>query len=314
MSNGCGLPEAESEALASLDCKLRLIDDRVTAVVRGYQTGLYLCGSGGLGKSYSVYRQLQLLECDFRVFNSRMSALGLFRALDKAPDAVHVLEDMERIVNDRDAQGVLRSALWSQGDRDRLVTWTTSMGEQRVTFRGGIIMLANRPLGDLPELRALASRIAVHKLHVSDLEMCGHMRRIARQGWNRYQHKLEAAQCSEVCEYLIAECRQASCSLDLRLLDNACMDYLLWEGGNSHLHWKDLVTTRVQQAAAHFRHEVSTLSREDRKAHERDLVRDILMETADPQQRERLWEQKTGKRKSAFYTRKREVESREFDV
>jgi hypothetical protein len=314
MPNDSQLSEAESEALASLDSKLRLIDDRVTAVVRGYQTGLYLCGAGGLGKSFSVYRQLQLLECDFRTFNSRMTALGLFRALDKAPDAVHVLEDMERVVHDRDAQGVLRSALWSQGDRDRLVTWTTSAGEQRVTFCGGIIMLANRPLGDLPELRALASRIAVHKLQVSDVEMCGQMRRIARQGWSRYQHKLEAARCSEVCEHLITACRQACCPLDLRLLDNACTDYLLWEAGNSHLHWKDLVTTRVQQAAAHFQHEVSTLPREERKAHERDLVRDILRETADPQERERIWEQKTGKRKSAFYTRKREVESREFDV
>jgi hypothetical protein len=135
---------------------------------------------------------------------------------------------------------------------------------------------ANRPLGDLPELRALASRIAVHKLQISDAEMCGHMRRIARQGWSRYQHKLEAALCSEVCELVIAECRQARCPLDLRLLDHACTDYLLWEASNSHLHWTDLVTTRVQQAAAHFRHEVSTLSRAEQKARERDLVRDIL--------------------------------------
>src|SRR5262245_21540208 len=143
MSNESGLVEAEHAALLSLDCKLRLIDDRVTAVVRGYQTGLYLCRAGGLGKSHSVYRQLQRLECDFRIFNSRMSALGLFRALEKASDAVHVLEDMERIVNDRDAQGVLRSALWSQGDRDRVIIWTTGGGEQRFTFRGGLLVLAN---------------------------------------------------------------------------------------------------------------------------------------------------------------------------
>src|SRR5262249_20970495 len=91
MSSDLLLSEAESEALISLDCKLMLIDDRVTAVVRGYQTGFYLCGAGGLGKSYSVYRRLQELECDFRAFNSRMTALGLFRALDKAPEAVHVL-------------------------------------------------------------------------------------------------------------------------------------------------------------------------------------------------------------------------------
>ena len=100
---------------------------------------------------------------------------------------------------------------------------------------------------------------------------------------------------------MIAESKQVGCLLDLRLLDNACTDYLLWEAGNSHLHWKDLVTTRVQQTANHFRHEVSTLSREERKAHERELVRKILIETADPQERERFWEQRTGKRKSAFY-------------
>ena len=47
--------------------------------------------------------------------------------------------------------GVLRSALWSQADRDRVVTWTTKAGEQRISFRGGV-MLANRPLEDLPEL------------------------------------------------------------------------------------------------------------------------------------------------------------------
>jgi hypothetical protein len=306
--------KTDQEVLASLDRKLRLIDDRVTAVARGYQTGLYLCGAGGLGKSHSVYRQLQQLECDFRPFNSRMTALGLFRALENAPDSVHVLEDMERMVNDRDAQGVLRASLWSQGDHDRVVTWTTSAGEQRIIFRGGIIMLANRPLGDLPELRALASRIAVHKLEISDAEMAAQIRRIAGQGWARYQHRLEPEQCLKVCEHVIAECRRVNCPLDLRLLDNACMDYLLWENGNANLHWMDLVATRIQQAAVHFRHEVSTLSREDRKSRERDLVRQILKETADTKDRERLWEERTGKRKTAFYYRKREVESREFDV
>src|SRR5262249_43065930 len=153
----------------------------------------------------------------------------------------------------------------------------------------------------LPELRALASRIAVHKLEISDAEMAAQMRRIAGQGWARYQLKLEPEQCMKVCEQVIVECRHANCHLDLRLLDNACTDYLLWEAGNANLDWRDLVATRIQQVAAHFRHEVSTLSREERKAHERHLVRQILQETADTQERERLWEERTGKRKTAFY-------------
>jgi hypothetical protein len=304
----------EVDALVSLDRKLRLVADRVTGVVRGHSTGLYLCGSGGLGKSYAVVKQLQTLEADFRVFNSRMSAKGLFQALQKAPDSIHVLKDMERLTCDRDAQGVLRSALWSQGDQKRVITWTTSEGEQRFTFRGGIIMLANRPLADLPELRALATRISIHLLQISDQEMKAQMRRIASQGWSRYHHHLEAEKSVEVCEFVIRECRTANCPLDLRLFDNACTDYLLWESSNSACHWKDLVSSRVRQAAAHFRQEVSLLSAEERKAAERDIARDIMARTTDSDERIRLWTEATGKQKSTFYNRKREIESGEFNV
>jgi hypothetical protein len=306
--------EREAAALASLDNKLKLVADRITAVVSGKSTGLYLCGAGGLGKSYTVVRQLQKLEADYRIFNSRMSGKGLFRALEKYPNSVHVLEDMERLTNDRDGQGVLRSALWSQADQERVVTWTTSEGEQRFSFHGGVIMLSNRPLADLPELRALATRISVFKLEVSDAEMVGQMRRLARNGWTRYQHRLDAEQCQEVAEFVIRECRQAQCPLDLRLFDNSCMDYLLWESNEASCHWHDLVASRVRQAAAHFRHEVSLLSAEERQAKERDLVKAIMAQTEDLEERLQLWTGQTGKRKSTFYTRKRQVESGEFDV
>jgi hypothetical protein len=305
---------AERDALAALDRKLQLVNDRVTAVVRRFATGMYLCGGGGLGKSYSVYQQLERLDSDFRPFNSRMTGKGLFLALKKAPDAVHVLEDMERVTSDRDAQGVLRSALWSQGDRERVVTWTTADGDQRFTFSGGVIMLANRPLDDLPELRALASRIPVYHLDVSGAEMAAQMRRIAAEGWSRSGRRLEAEKCREVCEYVIEECRRASCPLDLRMLDNSCLDYLQWEANHSACDWQDLVASRVRQAAAHFRREVTTLSREEKQAQERQLVRDILGEADDAREQVRLWAERTGKRKSAFYERKREVETGEFDV
>jgi hypothetical protein len=304
----------EHDALASLDKKLKLIDDRVEAVVKGFQTGFYLCGAGGLGKSYSVHRQLQRLECDFRTFNSRMTAKGLFNALERSPDAVHVLEDMERITGDRDAQGVLRSALWSQGDRERIVTWTTSDGERRFSFRGGLIMTANRPLADLPELRALATRIAVMKLEVTDAELVAHTRRIAASGWQRHHYKLEPEKAREVCEQVIAECRKANCPLDLRLLDNSCMDFIQWESGNAACHWKDLVANRARQSAAHFRHEVNAMSAEERRGAQRDICRAICALTEDPQERERLWEEWTGTSRATFFRRKKQVDSGEFDV
>src|SRR5262249_15093978 len=104
----------DTDDLASLERKLHLVRDLVTAVARGYHTGLYLYGTGGGGKSFAVTEHLKRLDVPYRLYNSRMTAKGLFKELGKAPDAVFVLEDMERMVTDRDAQGVLRSALWAQ--------------------------------------------------------------------------------------------------------------------------------------------------------------------------------------------------------
>ena len=177
-------PDRDQEALASLEKKLHLVRDHVTAVAKGYKTGYYLYGPGGMGKSYTVLRHLESLDVPYQLFNSRMTAKGLFLTLQKAPDAIHVMEDMERLTKDPDAQGVLRSALWAQPGHDRVVTWTTATdGTQRFVFRGGLILISNRPLADLPELRAMATRIEVHRLEVSDAELAALMRELAGKGY-----------------------------------------------------------------------------------------------------------------------------------
>ena len=157
--------DRDKDALASLEKKLHLVRDNVTAVAKGYKTCFYLYGTGGMGKSYAVLRHLERLDVSFQLYNSRMTAKGLFQTLKHAPDAIHVLEDMERLTKDPDAQGVLRSALWAQPGHERFVTWTTaSEGAMRFAFRGGLILISNRPLADLPELRAFATRIEVLRL------------------------------------------------------------------------------------------------------------------------------------------------------
>ena len=104
------LQPSDRAALASHQKKMHLVCDHVTAVARGFKTGYFLYGAGGCGKSYAVLRHLESLDVRYQLFNSRMTAKGLFLTLGKAPDAIHVMEDMERLTKDPDAQGVLRSA------------------------------------------------------------------------------------------------------------------------------------------------------------------------------------------------------------
>jgi hypothetical protein len=307
--------DRDKEALATLEKKLHLVGDHVTAVVRGYKTGYYLYGTGGVGKSYTVLRHLENLNVPYQLFNSRMTAKGLFLTLQRAPDAVHVMEDMERVTKEPDAQGVLRSALWAQPGHDRVVTWTTATdGPQRFAFRGGLILISNRPLADLPELRALATRIEVHRLEATDAELTALMRDLARKGFLLDgKVGIGPEECLQVTEYLLKECRTTGCPLDLRLQQKAFRSYLQYAADYSVSHWEDLVAASVREATSHFRHEPNTTSPEARKTLRRNILREIIDGSNDAKAQEHLYTQKTGASRADFFRRKREVESGEFD-
>jgi hypothetical protein len=306
---------ADKNARDSLEKKLHLVRDHVTAVARGYKTGCYFYGPGGMGKSYTVLRHLESLDAPYQLYNSRMTAKGLFLRLGHSPDAIHVLEDMERLTKDPDAQGVLRSALWAQPGHDRNVTWTTAKdGVQQFVFRGALILISNRPLADLPELRALATRIEVYRLEVTDAELAALMRDLAAQGY-RLQGKtlISPEECLRVTEHLLKECRAAGCPLDLRLQQKAFQTYLQFAADCSVTHWEDMVAASVREATCHFRHEPNMTSPEARKAQRRNAVREIVSKTTDAIDQERLYKAMTGSSRADFYRRKREVETGDFD-
>ena len=173
--------------------------------------------------------------------------------------------------------------------------------------------LANRPLADLPELRALATRISVMRLEVTDAELVAKMRDLAAKGYTvKGKNLLEPGKCREVCEFVISECRGACCPPNLRLIYNSYLDYILWESDHAACDWRDLVANRVREATHHFRAAPTTMSREERRRWRRNIVREILRLTDVTAQQERLYEEKTNKSRSDFHRRKREVESGEF--
>ncbi len=308
-------PDRDKDALNTLEKKLHMVRDHCTAVARGYKSGYYLYGPGGMGKSFAALRHLESLDVPYQLFNSRMTAKGLYLTLQKAPDAIHVMEDMERLTKDPDAQGVLRSALWAQPGHDRVVTWTTATdGAQRFVFRGGLILISNRPLADLPELRALATRIEVHRLEVTDAELAALMRELAAKGYRLHgKVGIGPEECLQVTEYLLKECRAVGCPLDLRLQQKAFQSYLQFAADFSVSHWEDLVAASVREATCHFRHEPNTSSPEAKKAKRRNVIREIIGKDADVKEQEKLYMQRTGASRSDFFRRKSEVESGEFD-
>jgi hypothetical protein len=301
-------PAEDADIRTSLEQKLQLIRDRVQSVSDRYANGLYLWGEGGTSKSFTVQKMLGELRTPYKLTNTRLTAKGLFELLRDFPDLVHLLEDAESLLLDRHAASVLRSALWGQDGPDayqeRSVVWQIAGNREEVLFTGGIIVIANTPLEDLPEIRALKTRITVLHYAPTTAEIVVMMKDIAARGHQHGKHELSPSECLEVAEEVIRRFQQLGRSPDIRLMINTFKDRLQWANGCSTTHWHDLLDSRLRErvAPSSGRH----LSRAARKEQEQDIARRIM--SLPPQERLQAWKNETGKSQPALYRRLNEVQ------
>lgn len=301
------LTEADERQLQNVDAKYQMVRDHVAAVAMALSTGMYLHGPGGCGKSFVIEDELRRRQVPYKLYNSRMTGRALFNALETHPDAIHLLEDMEQLFRDTGARGVLRSALWSQQTRDghpneRLVTWSTHRMEHSVVFTGGLIMTANRPFPEIPELDAIKTRIAYTQLTMSDQEMIAMMRRLCLDGQSTKLGYVSPAECREVCDYIVEQCGGLNRRFDLRLYKNAIADYAQWRDIEAGCHWHDLVSARIKERPTKIGPTQDRTQRRDTKQQEFDLAQELAA-VEDRQERFARWFDATGKSEPTMYRR-----------
>jgi hypothetical protein len=320
------LTHDEETDLANFEKKLQMVRDRLRGVAHGYADGLILDGPGGVGKSFTVEQELLRLGTPYYRSNSHVSGRGLFDLLAEDPDIVHVVEDAETMLADRKALGVLRSALDGQrvdvgGKTGRLVTWPVHNGPDPFLFHGGVIVVGNRPLADLPELNALKTRVPCIHLKPTDAELRAFMKHLALKGYEFDGLEMKPAEAMEVCQFVLREAQAVQNRLeramnglrhhrlDLRLLTGAFHDYLQWQEGDSGCHWHDLVRQRIRERPpTTFGQPVVIGGREATEEQELALVEEILATTTDRKRRFELWHEKTGKSEPTLYRRKSQLE------
>jgi hypothetical protein len=297
----------DARPLATLEQKLQLIRDRTRGVAEGYANGMYLWGEGGTSKSFTVEETLKTIGKPYKLSNSRLTAKGLFELLDEHPDVVHVLEDVETLLGDKNAAGVLRSALWGQegkdGRQERLVCWHIAGKRREVVFTGGVIMVADCPMDDLPQIRALKTRIPCVRYQATQEEVAALMRKIAAQGHRHGDYWLPPESCLEVAEEVIARSQRVQRNLDLRLLVNTSKDRLQWENGAAATHWLDLLESRLRERVLPAGKRNG--SRAATKDNELALARGIAR--LPPQERLLAWRRATRKSQAALYRRLAEL-------
>lgn len=184
---------------------------------------------------------------------------------------------------------------------ERTVTWKAHRTVLEFIFTGGIIILSNRPLEDIPELHAIATRINPVLLQVTNREAAALMRSIALKGHRVGDEILSPESCLEVANFVIHESLAVSRNLDMRIMVNSFSDRLQWEAGKTETDWKELVTSRLQERVVPGKKE----SRAARTEREREITRSIK----DMPRPERLarWVELTGLSEKALYRRLAEV-------
>lgn len=308
--------------LESLEKKLQLVRTFTRGVAEHFMTGFFLWGSGGIGKTHTVTRELAALEANYKVWNSRVTGWGLINNLEKYPSHVHLIEDAESMYRDPRAIGVLRSALDGQrsesgGPIERWVTWSGDSAAKKpkeVFFSGGIIILSNSELpSHKPEVQALKTRLKTLQLAVTDEELRALMRSVSAKGFVLNGFSMTPEQCGEVCACVEEELHAMRSPLSMRLLiDGGFPAFVQHAMGNSGVHWRDVIRAIVrEQSPQVFTRPVTVHkppSRAERKAEQQQIVREILAQSDNREERLRLWRERTGLEQTAFYARKAEVE------
>lgn len=159
--------------------------------------------------------------------------------------------------------------------------------------------LSNLPLGEIASLRALATRLNPAEFNPTEGEKRALMWKIAEGG----KFGLHPEACEEVCEYLVFHAGPGK-PLDLRLLDNAFNDRLMYDRGESRTHWKDLVASRID--AQIVEPTITPRTRQARLLDERDIAKQIYDKYPDSHQRadrDREWKERVGKSERALYRR-----------
>jgi hypothetical protein len=301
------LTRREQEALVSYNKKLQQVRDTTRLVASGYSNGYYCWGDGGIGKSFNMMMGL-VLDKDWVLHNTRLSAAAWFDSIEKFRSQVHLLEDIGNLFTENAALNLTRSATWGQEDKagrqERIVVYGVKnqkkLGEERrVLFTGQMLFTGNKPLEAIPELEALGTRIEVEHPEVTRDEMLAVMKSICLQGKHTDKGFASPEDCLEVFRYY-SNHLEADTKLDLRVLTRAIKLQLGIKKLELSTTWQELVDRAIRQSTE----SQQPLTRLQRIAQERDIALDLRKRGLTGETLKSEWEKRTGHKTLDSYYRR----------
>ena len=286
----------------SLEEKQEMLAHMVRLVARGRSHGLFVAGVGGIGKSRTIERTLTEEGITPILVNSHITPLMLYRVLFESRKGRLIwLEDCDSIYTNMQALGLLRSALWGQGQR--IVTYTSSQLDDipsRFVFDSQIIFCANTIPKRNEAFKAVLSRVDQFTLHATNDELLEQMRTLAANGYNQLSHD----QCLEVVEFIAN--RMGGRQLSMRLFEPSLLkfEYAL----ETSIDWRPLVASQLNELGR------VEFVPNDEASPELDML--IMKQAFDThptsvKQQETFWTERTHKSRASFFRCKKRYEQEE---
>lgn len=290
---------SEPSLLTSLEEKQSLLAHMVRLVARKVSNGLFVAGQGGLGKSHTISQTLAQDGICPVMLNSHVTPLGLFTAFfHHRKDAILWLDDCDSIYGNMAILGLLRIALWGQGER--IVTYTSTQLDgipSSFAFESRIVFCANNIPKRNEAFRAVLSRVDVFELTASNEEVIALMRAMAAKGYG----SLTAETCLEVVEFI--EKAGGTRQLSMRLYEPSIrkVAYAQKHG----IAWRELVRSQLDQIGC----SENVPQPLDCKGHDnRVMAHAIATHPNSARLQEEFWTRGTGKSRASFFRVKKDYE------
>jgi hypothetical protein len=290
---------ASDSILRSLEEKQALLAHMVRMVARKVSYGLFVAGVGGTGKSKVITETLASEGVCPVLLNSHITPLALFQTLYQYRDG-HViwLDDCDGIYPNLKILGLLRSALWGQGER--IVTYTSSQladMPNSFVFTSRIICCANTlPSARNEAFKAVLSRIDVFQLNATNEEILDLMHTLAERGYG----SLSSETCRQVVDFIAKSGTVRQLSLRLYEPSLKKVQYAQENG----IDWRELVRCQLEQLGQKER-----VAPADSKTFLNACMSHAIAANPDSvMAQEHQWCEITGKSRATFYRTKKAFE------
>ena len=276
-------------------------------VARGVTNGLFVSGTGGVGKSKVISETLASEGVNPVLINSHVTPLSLYAALyEHRQRRVLWLDDADACYANMPILGLFRSALWGTAE-GRAVTYSSTQlagvpgsfeFESRIAFTANSIPKRNEAF------KAVLSRVDVFELTATNDELLDQMDLLARDGFG----SLDAATCRAVVDFI----RHAGGNrqLSMRLYESSLrkVEYAVATGTD----WKELVRSQLDQLGSKDRDGIPKPL--DSKGHDlRCMALAVEKFPASARRQEEFWCEATGKSRATFFRTKRAFEAKQSE-